>query len=248
MDNPDQHDEATIKALKENIDGLQQISGERIWSEWNKILSGNFVLELTLKLLECGSSRYIGLPEEPDVENFRNVYERAQSNNVILKPISLIVSMLKDKFEMIKLHERLKLSNFDRDLALFLVQHREREPCEKSLKPYQRLVLLQQMKRYDVLQGYVKELLRYNGEIQLLNEFDKWIIPKFPVAGIMLMNHVPIQKMTGSVIVELKKIWIDADFKLTDEQLIEYVPSIVSKLEEQFQMLDQERKKKKKIK
>jgi len=151
MDSPDQHDEATIKALKENIGGLEQISGERIWNEWNKILTGNFALELTLKLLECGGSRYIGLPEKPNVENFRNIYQRAQSNNVNLKPISLIVSMLKDEYEVMKLHERLKLSNSDRDLALFLVQNREYKLCEKPLKRYQQLVLLQQTKRYDIL-------------------------------------------------------------------------------------------------
>ncbi|XP_071569957.1 CCA tRNA nucleotidyltransferase 1, mitochondrial isoform X1 [Temnothorax nylanderi] len=244
MDIPDQHDEATIEALKENIDGLQQISGERIWSEWNKILTGNFALELTLKLLECGSGRHIGLPEQPDVENFRNVYQRAQSNNVTLKPISLIVSMLKDEYEVIKLHERLKLSNSDRDLALFLVQHKEHKPCEKSLKPYQQLVLLQQTKRYDVLQDYVKELLRYRGAMQLLNEFEQWAIPKFPISGNMLMEHVPMKKIIGSVLIELKRIWIDADFKLTGEQLMEHVPSIVSELEEKYQTLHKERKKK----
>lgn len=247
MDSPDQHDEATIKALKENIDGLQQISGERIWSEWNKILTGNFALELTLKLLECGSGKYIGLPEESDVENFQNVYQRAQSNNVTLKPISLIVSMLKDVSEVIKLHERLKLSNIDRDLALFLVQHREYK-CEIPLKFYQQLVLLQQMKRYDVQQEYVKELLRYCGAMQLLDEFERWVIPKFPVGGSMLMKHVPTQKMIGRVLNELKRIWIDADFKLTGEQLMEHVPSVVSELEEKYQTLDKERKKLKRMK
>lgn len=244
MDSSDQHDEATIKALKENIDGLQQISGERIWSEWNKILSGNFALELTLKLLECGAGKYIGLPEQPDVKNLRNVYQRAQSNNVTLKPMSLIVSMLKDEYEVIKLHERLKLSNSDRDLALFLVQHREYKPCEKSLKPYQKLVLLQTMKKYEVFQEYVKELFRYNDAMQLLNEFERWTIPKFPVSGSMLVIHVPIQKMIGTVLTELKRIWIDADFKLTGEQLMEHVSSIVGELERKHQTLVEQRKKK----
>lgn len=244
MVSPDQHDETTMKALKENIDGLKQISGERIWSEWNKILSGNFALELTLKLLECNSGRYIGLPEEPDVENFRSVYQHAQSNNVTLKPISLIVSMLKDEYDVIKLYERLKLSNSDRNLALFLVQHRKYKPCEKPLKYYQQLILLQQTKKPNVLQEYVIELLRYRGEMQLLDEFERWTIPKFPVNGTMLMKHMPIHKMIGSVLTELKKIWIDADFKLTDEQLIEHVPSIVGELEEKYQMLNEEKKKK----
>ncbi|KAL0106527.1 hypothetical protein PUN28_016314 [Cardiocondyla obscurior] len=253
MNSPDQHDETTIKALKENINGLQQISGERIWSEWNKILSGNFALELTLKLLECGGGKYIGLPEEPDVENFQKVYERMQSNNVTLKPISLIASMLKNNHEVLKLHERLKLSNFDRDLGFFLVQHREQEPCEQVLKPYQKLILLQQAKSYDILRDYAKELLKYQGAIQLLDELERWTIPKFPVSGSMLINNVSKQKMIGSILLELKKIWIDADFKLTSEQLMDYVPNIINELEEKLKekkpTLDGERKKKlKKIK
>lgn len=54
---PNDHNEATIRAIKENVDGLEIISGERIWSEWSKILSGNYAKELTLKMLECGIGR-----------------------------------------------------------------------------------------------------------------------------------------------------------------------------------------------
>lgn len=239
MDSPDQHDEATIKALKENIDGLSQISGERIWSEWNKILTGNFGLELTLKLLECGSAKHIGLPEEPVVENFRTIYQRALSNNVTLKPISLIVSMLKNEDEVMTLHGRLKLSNSERDLALFLVQHREYKPCEKPLKPYQQLIFVQPTMRYDVYREYVREVLRYRGAMELLDELEQWKIPKFPINGIVMRERVQNIKMIGQVLIMLKQIWTDEDFKLTSEQLLEHVPSILSELEEKQQMKDQ---------
>ena len=33
---PDNHEEETLKVLKENVGGLQQISGERIWVELKK--------------------------------------------------------------------------------------------------------------------------------------------------------------------------------------------------------------------
>ena len=36
------HEENTITAIKTNSEGLGRISGERIWSEWKKILSGRF--------------------------------------------------------------------------------------------------------------------------------------------------------------------------------------------------------------
>ncbi|GAB1867271.1 tRNA-nucleotidyltransferase 1, mitochondrial [Camponotus japonicus] len=233
MDSPDKHDEATIKALKENIDGLSQISGERIWSEWNKILMGNFALELTLKLLECGASKHIGLPEEPVLENFRIVYQRALSNNVTLKPISLIVSMLRNEDEVMTVHNRLKLSNSDRDLAFFLMQHREYKPCEKPLKPYQQLILIQSTGRYEIYREYAKEVLKYRGAMELLDEVEQWKIPKFPINGNMMKEHVPNPKIIGLVLKKLKQIWIDEDFKLTSEHLLEHVPSILSELEEE---------------
>lgn len=230
MDSPDQHDEATIKAIKDNIDGLQRISGERIWSEWKKILMGKFALEMTLKMLECGSSKYMGLPEKPNVDNFQIVCRRALSNNVALKPISMIVSMLKDQQEVMNVHSRLKLSNSDRDLALFLVQHKEYIPCERPLKPYQQLVFVSQTNRYDINREYVIEILKYQGAMELLDEFEKWVIPKFPISGIMLRDHVPHSKVTGIVLRELKKIWINDDFKSTSDQLMEHVPCIINKL------------------
>jgi len=35
------HEESTIDAIRENAEGLSIVSGERIWSEWKKILAGN---------------------------------------------------------------------------------------------------------------------------------------------------------------------------------------------------------------
>lgn len=57
----DSFDAKTIEAICANIDGLQKISGERIWSELKKILQGNFRFDIFAKLIECGAARYIGM-------------------------------------------------------------------------------------------------------------------------------------------------------------------------------------------
>ena len=41
------HDIETIKDIRANCEGLGRISGERIWSEWKKILSGRFGDQVT---------------------------------------------------------------------------------------------------------------------------------------------------------------------------------------------------------
>lgn len=245
MESPDKHDEATIEAIKENIEGLSRISGERIWSEWSKILTGNFAMELTVKLLECGASEHIGLPKDPDVDNFRIVFRRALSNRITLKPISLIVSMLKNMRQVLKLHERLKLSNSDRDLAFFLIQCREYGPSssETSLKPFQLLIFTQPTHKYEIFREYTKELLRYRGAIEVLREFEQWTVPRFPINGNMLKDRGTEHKLIGPVITELKRIWVEEDFQLTENQLLDRLPIILDELKEKHRIKEKKQKK-----
>ena len=57
---PDNHDQDTLKAISSNISGLKNISGERIWSELNKILIGSHSCELMKKMLHLGIGPFIG--------------------------------------------------------------------------------------------------------------------------------------------------------------------------------------------
>lgn len=59
-DEPDRHDRQTLEAIAQNIDGLQKMSGERIWGEVKKILQGRFGKELLLELIACGAAPHIG--------------------------------------------------------------------------------------------------------------------------------------------------------------------------------------------
>ncbi|XP_014601960.1 PREDICTED: CCA tRNA nucleotidyltransferase 1, mitochondrial [Polistes canadensis] len=229
--NPNEFDEHTIKAIKENISGLEFISGERIWSEWKRILDGKFGGESTMKLIECNATLYIGLPKKPDIENFKKVYYRALNNSLKLHAITLIASLLKDEEEVMHLHSRLKFSAYERNLALFLVQHREPKPCEKPLKPYQLLILNSKLKISDTKE-YVCELLKYKGMVEFYNNINKWTVPKFPINGHMVKSYVSNGKMIGPVLQKLKVLWFDSDYKMSSGELIKHIEPIVHELDE----------------
>lgn len=59
-DEPDRHEEDIMKIISENAEGLQRISGERIWVELKKILQGNFSFELLSRITDCGLTAFIG--------------------------------------------------------------------------------------------------------------------------------------------------------------------------------------------
>lgn len=135
------------------MSGLKQISGERIWTELRKILGGKFADHLVLKMIELGVSPYIGLPEGADIANFGVVYQRLQKLDY--NPITLLSALLHSDEEVwslikvdfilcyfipnifmqaVALNSRLRLSAFERDLAIFIVLYRNTVGREPSIK------------------------------------------------------------------------------------------------------------------
>lgn len=223
----DGHEEETLAAIRENSKGLGGVSGERIWMELRKILEGNFAGDLLVKIIECGLAPYIGLPENPDLEELKKIW--LQSGHLKLHPITLLSTVLRSEEDAVKLNNRLKLSVFERDLALFVVQHRIPKPHEKPLMPYQQLVLKISNKN---IFAYVVEILKYNNSPHL-EEFQNWTIPKFPVSGNMLKElGVPSGRKMGLVLAELRNYWADHEYKITTEELLKHVPNIINVLDE----------------
>lgn len=54
------HEEETLKVIKENASGLDRVSGERIWMELKKILEGNYAGDLLITIVHCDITPYIG--------------------------------------------------------------------------------------------------------------------------------------------------------------------------------------------
>ena len=57
---PDNHAEDSLRAIRENVAGLEKVSGERIWLELRKILEGRFAGDLMKTMISVGLSPYIG--------------------------------------------------------------------------------------------------------------------------------------------------------------------------------------------
>jgi tRNA nucleotidyltransferase (CCA-adding enzyme) len=91
---PNLHEPDTEAALRENMEGLSRISGERIWLELKQILSNRHAGPLLETMLRLGIAPYIGLGEDPNVKEFKVIWERAKNNNLELLPITLLSALL----------------------------------------------------------------------------------------------------------------------------------------------------------
>lgn len=221
---PDYHDEETIKAISDNVEGLARISGERIWLELSKILGGNYVSSIVQRLIEVGCGPYIGFPKSPNVGELISVWEKGKNLN--LHSMTLIASLMNSEEEIMAFYARCKLSAFERDLGLFITRHRHKK-TDHPLKPYQALMLKTDGKLSDI-KLYILELFKYKADLNLLHEFQSWEPPKFPINGSILKeNGVPPGKILGRVLKELKNIWVDQDFKPDAKQLTDMIPELL---------------------
>ncbi|KAI5631155.1 poly A polymerase head domain-containing protein [Phthorimaea operculella] len=227
---PDNHENDTLEVIKNNAEGLQMVSGERIWSELKKTLQGNFAGSLLKTMLQVDIGQYIGLPAKPNFDELESLVKRAEHLN--LHPMSYMASLLKDMDEVTVLHNRLKFSSYDRDLTYFLVEHRgEKVSPARPLLPYEKLVLNTKIKQKDAIE-YVREVLKYRGDESLLEQFNKWEVPRFPVGGKTLKdNGVPAGKMYGKIISKLKETWIDNEYKQSADDLVKLIPNIIEEEE-----------------
>lgn len=224
-DNSHNHDSKTLQAIQSNAEGLSRISGERIWSELRKILEGNSSVTLLETILELGLGPFIGLPQNPNMEELRKVDSRKIGD---LRGISLLSSIFRCVEDVITFNSRCKLSSFERDLALFLVEHRGDKLSDVPLKPYKKLLLFSKTKTNDTKE-FILEVLRYRGDAQMLEEFSKWVVPRFPISGTLLKEKgVPGGKVMGIIMLKLKEHWVESDFTLAQEELLILVPELLS--------------------
>ncbi|XP_033633622.1 CCA tRNA nucleotidyltransferase 1, mitochondrial-like [Asterias rubens] len=223
---PNSHCSKTLQAIRENAEGLARISGERIWLELKKTVTGNHAASLMECMHDLQLTQHMGLPSETNITNFRRVWERSQSMEP--KPMTLLASLLKEQKEVLQLEARLRMSADERKTALFIIAERDDKHYESDpLKPYKDIVVSLQGKEKGVL-TYTLEVLKYRGEQELYEKLKEWEIPKFPVSGKdLIAAGVPKGRRFGEYLERLKERWMERNFETSREELLEMVQELL---------------------
>jgi len=116
------------------------------------------------------------------------------------------------------------MSNEEKELGLFIVDHRDSdfgvEPfdickdlvCDFPAMPRKRRQL------------HVCELLKYRNLWSTLEKFEEWIPPRFPVRGEqVLLAGVPKGPLVGKVLSYLQQKWKESRYELNEEELLKFV-------------------------
>lgn len=220
---PDDHETETLSAIRENGRGLAGISGERIWVELKKIVVGDHAAHLLKLIYDLELAQYIGLPPGGDVDELKRVCLNAKALSP--KPTTILSALLRSAEEVEKMDVRLKLSREEKSGAQFLVRHRQdlRRDAGTSdvLKPFTDFIV--DNKELDS-HSKVCELLKYQGEVQLLAQLSRWSTPRFPVSGHDLRRiGVTSGKDIGANLQKLRDIWKKSRYQMDKDELLSYV-------------------------
>ena len=205
--NKPQMDHDTILAVKRNAGGLQGVSGERVWMEMSKIITGGHVKYILDLMLETGVAQNIKLP-------VRNTAKVAHCQSFTNNPVTLLSIMVSNLAEWETIVQSWKLSTPERELGAWLIKNRD-TTMDKTLA------------RNMIINGAKPEFVGELAAVQSNNSVKTFAtsvtVPTFPVTGndLLALGMKP-GKEFGNTLQRLKARWVVSLDKipLTREQLL----------------------------
>jgi tRNA nucleotidyltransferase/poly(A) polymerase len=190
--------------IRVNLDGMNRLSVERIWSEMQKILVSDRAADILVAMDRCGVLEAIGLPSG-DIQALAD----SRVNNHLIK----MVNYLGDLDVVDLLADRWKWSNTDRSLALHLAANRN---VPVDLRTAKREVF----NGADV--AHWSLLLAMQGQPADSETLVHWTAPRFPISGHDLIRAGMVPgKTLGEKLQKIKDIWADSEYSLSREELLQ---------------------------
>lgn len=201
----------TLETIKNNIRGLENISGERIWMEISKMATYvNF--PNTVKAMCSVGVDNILFFDSCNESTFKAVSRLQQETN---NPITILSPLFSDVLHFTRFANKLKLPNEYKNLGYFINSEKN-----KPKESYSVEILNDKLSP-----EYVLELSKVINSTNLKANTKKTMTAgTFPVTGNDLISAgvQPGPKM-GKTLSILKKEWIDSDYKLTKQQLLDKI-------------------------
>ena len=218
-------DQSTIKSINKNINGINKISNERIFSELEKILSIKRFYNLFsfIELKDIILNIFPQFKYSERLKNIQNLDEELLSRFDSCLLLALLLVDKSDNYEYFC--HKYKTSNITKDRLKNISKNFENL---KSVKFYSEKNI--RKKIYFSNKTYVKDLIVFsicaNKKInnqdtkKLINYIHSCEIPKFPISGDYLKKYgYKTGKLLGKKLKSLEEKWIENNFMIDEEEI-----------------------------
>jgi len=217
----------TIDAIKLNLNGIKNISKERILNELFKILqTKNF-----LRLNENNNLKEIFLlifPEFKYIERtikIDSIYNKLSLKKNILLAILLIDETNNHEYFSHKYHiSNQQKENLNLLAKNFINFNGNKNFFQKELKKNIFFFGKKHLEELNILNYLSNKKVKLKDYFYILNTINKLSLPKFPVDGKYLINQgIKEGAALGKILKLLQNEWINNNFKISDQKIAELI-------------------------
>ncbi|CAF0827092.1 unnamed protein product [Brachionus calyciflorus] len=238
-----EHHKESLEAIRNNAEGLKIISGQRIGYELRKILSQKFCDSFMEIFYEFSLAPHMGLPVNGNLEKFKNIYQKSFKNKPL--PHTLLSALMNSEEDINKLDERIKLSNDEKSTMLAIKKYENVldsfNTVEEIIEFFTKQFLIpKSSKEKSLRKEQIVELMKYLDRMDLADQILALELPNFPLNFKNINQHKIFdsnkQKLVtmedyskeykirlNHLISELKHKWIDSNFSLTQQDLLNLI-------------------------
>ena len=217
----------TSDAIKQNLDGIQKISKERILIELLKILSlKNFLtINQSSNLREIFSMIFPEFLYLKRLERLKKVYQYSKVNEDILLAVMLIDDKENHEYFIHKYNASNKiketLEQFNKNLIKL---KNDKEFFEKNLIKNVYLNGKNHLIALNLINFSINSKVKINDFNKTFNKILKIKVPIFPIDGeILKQKGMQEGQSLGNVLKTLEKEWINNNFKISNERVEEII-------------------------
>lgn len=232
-----------LRASARLKDGLAQLSAERVWSELKKMLSAPDPSRALLWMRQAGVLTAV-LPdtEKWGIDSIHALVRTQRDLEWIIDPMLRLISLLPpDPIRMEALSRSLKMSREERDRIIGWANTTPPR-ADMSERDFARLLyrsditgmsdrlrLALAAARAEAIHDDAA-MMRAGNYSRLLGVLEQWQKPQFPLTGgDLIAAGVEKGPDTGRAQRALEELWVDSNFSMTRDALLERLPGLNSK-------------------
>ena len=220
-----EHDDKIRKIIKQNLNGISNISSERLLDEFKKLIISSSFLKL-FKDPFCLELINLIFPQFKNLDIFKNLNKFAEINIKKVDFIFLISLMLIDNTDNVEYFLfKFNISSIDKKRILFLNKFYNKEINKNYFSKNNLWKIFYyngKQALFDLIYFEIFKSKKVNQKlIALLEYFKDKEVPVFPVKAVNLMEkyNIPEGKQLGLKLKKIEEQWIKNDFTVLDNEI-----------------------------
>ena len=220
-----EHNDKIRKIIKQNLNGISNISSERLLDEFKKLIISSSFLKL-FKDPFCLELINLIFPQFKNLDIFKNLNKFAETNIKKVDFIFLISLMLIDNTDNVEYFLfKFNISSIDKKRILFLNKFYNKEINKNYFSKNNLWKIFYyngKQALFDLIYFEIFKSKKINKKlIALLEYFKDKEVPVFPVKAVNLMEkyNIPEGKQLGLKLKKIEEQWIKNDFTVLDNEI-----------------------------